>query len=115
MLVQELLPSIQAAQEWDVLVAHYLGLDHIGHAYNSHSPLMAAKLRQMNNPLLQVGAAIPCIISRCHHAACLCVACSAAEPLAEITPRCFKKRIVRDNQRQFSVQHCTGICTNPAL
>ncbi|GLC62228.1 hypothetical protein PLESTB_001857500 [Pleodorina starrii] len=33
---------------WDVLVAHYLGVDHAGHTYGGDSPEMFDKLRQMD-------------------------------------------------------------------
>ena len=39
---------------WDVLIAHYLGLDHIGHVHGAHTPQMAAKLAEMNSHLSQV-------------------------------------------------------------
>lgn len=37
------------AGEWDVLVLHYLGLDHIGHYQGPRSPLMPGKLREMDS------------------------------------------------------------------
>ena len=52
--MQELLPAIRQADEWDVFIAHYLGLDHIGHAHNIESPLMTAKVHQMDNHIGQV-------------------------------------------------------------
>ena len=33
---------------WDVLIAHYLGVDHAGHAHGVSSPEMLAKLRQLD-------------------------------------------------------------------
>jgi phosphatidylinositol glycan class O len=33
---------------WDVLIGHYLGVDHAGHRYGPDHPAMAAKLRQMD-------------------------------------------------------------------
>lgn len=52
--VQELLPLIRASEDWDVLIAHYLGMDHIGHVHGAHSPQMAAKLAEMNRHVSQV-------------------------------------------------------------
>ena len=35
--------------DWDVLVLHYLGLDHIGHLAGPYSPLVEPKLNEMDN------------------------------------------------------------------
>jgi len=35
--------------QWDVLFAHYLGVDHAGHRYGPNHPAMTAKLQQMND------------------------------------------------------------------
>ena len=34
--------------DWDVMILHYLGLDHIGHLSGPTSPLIAPKLREMD-------------------------------------------------------------------
>ena len=34
--------------DWQVLIAHCLGVDHIGHRYGPHHPQMKLKLEQMN-------------------------------------------------------------------
>jgi GPI ethanolamine phosphate transferase 3 subunit O len=34
--------------KWDVLIGHYLGVDHAGHRYGPDHPAMTAKLQQMN-------------------------------------------------------------------
>jgi ethanolaminephosphotransferase len=34
--------------DWDVLVLHYLGLDHIGHLAGPRSPLVKPKLDEMD-------------------------------------------------------------------
>lgn len=34
--------------DWDVLIAHFLGVDHCGHRYGPDHPAMADKLTQMN-------------------------------------------------------------------
>ncbi|KAG7158210.1 GPI ethanolamine phosphate transferase 3-like [Homarus americanus] len=35
-------------EEWDVIIGHFLGVDHCGHRYGPNHPEMAAKLKQMN-------------------------------------------------------------------
>jgi ethanolaminephosphotransferase len=43
------LPSVLApSADWYALVLHYLGLDHIGHAYGAASPLIYGKLHEMD-------------------------------------------------------------------
>ncbi|KAI8055404.1 hypothetical protein BDF22DRAFT_774875 [Syncephalis plumigaleata] len=37
--------------EWDILITHYLGVDHCGHLYSASHPAMEDKLLQMNNML----------------------------------------------------------------
>lgn len=34
--------------DWDLLIAHYLGVDHCGHRYGPDHPEMARKLSEMN-------------------------------------------------------------------
>lgn len=34
--------------DWDVMVLHYLGVDHIGHLAGPRSPLLPVKLREMD-------------------------------------------------------------------
>ena len=45
-------------REWDVLVAHFLGVDHAGHRYGSEHPEMTRKLEQMNEVVADVLAAV---------------------------------------------------------
>ncbi|RPA83781.1 hypothetical protein BJ508DRAFT_360127 [Ascobolus immersus RN42] len=40
--------------KWDVLVAHYLGVDHAGHRYGPDHPAMGAKLRQMDETVERI-------------------------------------------------------------
>jgi phosphatidylinositol glycan class O len=51
--ILDVLPDALGARkhEWDILVAHYLGVDHCGHRYGSNHPAMSSKLKQMNNML----------------------------------------------------------------
>ena len=41
-----------ARDDWEVIVAHFLGVDHCGHRYGPNHPQMAAKLVQMNEAVL---------------------------------------------------------------
>lgn len=34
--------------DWDVLIAHFLGVDHCGHRFGPDHPAMAEKLSQMD-------------------------------------------------------------------
>ena len=47
-------PLLRNASGWDVLVAHYLGLDHAGHTHGVRSAQTADKLAQMNAQMRQV-------------------------------------------------------------
>ncbi|CAB4256856.1 similar to Saccharomyces cerevisiae YJL062W LAS21 Integral plasma membrane protein involved in the synthesis of the glycosylphosphatidylinositol (GPI) core structure [Maudiozyma barnettii] len=40
--------QLNESKEWDVLILHYLGLDHIGHKGGSNSTFMPAKHREMD-------------------------------------------------------------------
>lgn len=42
------LDSEFAQNDWDVMVLHYLGLDHIGHSSGPTSPLIGPKLFEMD-------------------------------------------------------------------
>jgi phosphatidylinositol glycan class O len=44
--------------EWDVMFAHYLGVDHAGHRYGPNHPAMTAKLQQMDHVLREITAAL---------------------------------------------------------
>ncbi|KAG9305901.1 hypothetical protein G9A89_016553 [Geosiphon pyriformis] len=46
--------SFLREQNWDVLIAHFLGVDHCGHCYGPDHPAMAAKLAQMNQMIHNV-------------------------------------------------------------
>jgi len=54
-----LLPAV-GATNWTVIVAHFLGVDHVGHTFNSPAaPAMAAKLAELDDVLDRVLAAAP--------------------------------------------------------
>lgn len=42
-----LVPTV-AGGDWEVLVAHFLGVDHCGHRFGPDHPAMADKLTQMD-------------------------------------------------------------------
>ena len=40
--------------QWDVFIAHFLGVDHIGHTYSSSHPYMSQRLQRMDHVLKKV-------------------------------------------------------------
>ena len=46
-VLEHLLPEIRR-DDWDMLIAHFLGVDHCGHRYGPNHPAMADKLTQMD-------------------------------------------------------------------
>ncbi|XP_058682871.1 GPI ethanolamine phosphate transferase 2 isoform X2 [Poecile atricapillus] len=48
------LDTVLKREDWDLLILHYLGLDHIGHMTGPNSPLVGPKLREMDNILKKV-------------------------------------------------------------
>uniref|UniRef100_A0A5S6QEN9 GPI ethanolamine phosphate transferase 3, catalytic subunit n=1 Tax=Trichuris muris TaxID=70415 RepID=A0A5S6QEN9_TRIMR len=42
------------SNDWDVLIAHFLGVDHCGHKYGPNHPQMARKLSQMDDMIKNV-------------------------------------------------------------
>ena len=40
--------------EWDVIIAHFLGVDHCGHRYGPSHPEMSRKLDEMNDVLKDI-------------------------------------------------------------
>ncbi|MCJ1473004.1 mannose-ethanolamine phosphotransferase gpi13 [Lambiella insularis] len=53
---EHLLPLLmpEKVDEWDVIFAHYLGVDHAGHRFGPNHPAMTAKLLQMDDVLRQL-------------------------------------------------------------
>jgi predicted AlkP superfamily pyrophosphatase or phosphodiesterase len=45
--------------DWDLLIAHFLGVDHIGHTHSAFHPLMRQRLHDMDALLLRVIEALP--------------------------------------------------------
>ena len=46
-VITHLMPELRK-DDWDVLIAHFLGVDHCGHRYGPDHPAMAEKLTQMD-------------------------------------------------------------------
>ncbi|XP_006898615.1 PREDICTED: GPI ethanolamine phosphate transferase 3 [Elephantulus edwardii] len=46
-ILEHLYPTMDS-DKWDVLIAHFLGVDHCGHKHGPHHPEMAKKLSQMD-------------------------------------------------------------------
>eukprot|EP01117_Protostelium_nocturnum_P009488 TRINITY_DN3383_c0_g1_i2.p1 TRINITY_DN3383_c0_g1~~TRINITY_DN3383_c0_g1_i2.p1 ORF type:complete len:927 (+),score=262.12 TRINITY_DN3383_c0_g1_i2:91-2871(+) len=42
------------SNNWNLLIAHFLGVDHVGHRYDSNAPAMATKLLEMNKMITKV-------------------------------------------------------------
>ena len=55
-VTEHLLPLLNPSNvsKWDVIFAHYLGVDHAGHRYGPDHPAMTGKLREMNDVFHQV-------------------------------------------------------------
>ncbi|XP_076462688.1 GPI ethanolamine phosphate transferase 2, catalytic subunit-like [Babylonia areolata] len=47
-----------SAEDWDVMVMHYLGLDHLGHLYAPEATLFMPKLREMDDVVHQIYSAM---------------------------------------------------------
>lgn len=50
-VIEHLFPILEGDAKWDVIFAHFLGVDHAGHRYGPDHTAMAAKLRQMDQVL----------------------------------------------------------------
>ncbi|GFZ42758.1 hypothetical protein JCM24511_00476 [Saitozyma sp. JCM 24511] len=55
-VIEHLIPYLQPenASRWDVLIGHFLGVDHVGHRVGPERDTMQAKLEQMDNVLREV-------------------------------------------------------------
>ncbi len=50
--------ELQDLDSWDVMVLHYLGLDHIGHGHGYYSPLTGDKLLEMDQVVERIYASL---------------------------------------------------------
>lgn len=57
-VLEHLLPTIVNDTNWDGVIAHFLGVDHVGHRFQADHPAMTAKLDQMDAMLGDVLAAV---------------------------------------------------------
>ena len=57
-VIEHLIPYMQPTNtsKWDVLIGHFLGVDHVGHRVGPERETMRIKLKQMDNVLRQVVA-----------------------------------------------------------
>ncbi|KAG0648449.1 Glycosylphosphatidylinositol-anchor biosynthesis 13 [Hyphodiscus hymeniophilus] len=55
-VTEHILPLLasQRKDEWDVMFAHFLGVDHAGHRYGPNHPAMTMKLQQMNGLMQEI-------------------------------------------------------------
>lgn len=53
-----------ASNDWDVLVAHFLGVDHVGHTFGPASQAMEDKLGQMDAALRYTSESAYCLYLR---------------------------------------------------
>ncbi|XP_037453717.1 GPI ethanolamine phosphate transferase 2-like isoform X1 [Triticum dicoccoides] len=60
------LESELAAKDWDALILHYLGLDHVGHIGGRQSNLMTPKLKEMDDVIRRIHAAVKSIQDNSH-------------------------------------------------
>lgn len=52
------LDRVLARGAWDLLILHYLGLDHVGHVFGPGSPLIGRKLSEMDGVLRKIHTAL---------------------------------------------------------
>ncbi|KAK9368491.1 hypothetical protein V1509DRAFT_623069 [Lipomyces kononenkoae] len=57
-VTSHLWPLLQRKDDWDILIAHYLGVDHAGHRFGPNTPQMNEKLLEMDGVIKSVVNAI---------------------------------------------------------
>lgn len=57
-VTQHLDRELSSSAQWDVLILHYLGLDHIGHLEGPDSPLIGPKLAEMDAVVKKIHTAL---------------------------------------------------------
>lgn len=50
-VIDHLAPELSGADDWTLLIAHFLGVDHCGHKFGPNHPEMASKLSQLDEIL----------------------------------------------------------------
>ncbi|PIK42265.1 putative GPI ethanolamine phosphate transferase 2 [Apostichopus japonicus] len=58
LIIPRHLPVTLVDKQWDVLILHYLGLDHIGHLGGPDTPLVGQKLEEMDEVVQQIYEAL---------------------------------------------------------
>ncbi|KAF5392326.1 hypothetical protein D9757_001364 [Collybiopsis confluens] len=58
-VVTHLFPLLESAETPDLIIGHFLGVDHVGHRVGSYHPSMHSKLLQMNATLSRVVDLLP--------------------------------------------------------
>ncbi|CAH1253896.1 PIGO [Branchiostoma lanceolatum] len=54
-VLEHLVPEMEKEEgEWDVLIGHFLGVDHVGHRFGPYHPTMGEKLTQMDGVIRSV-------------------------------------------------------------
>jgi phosphatidylinositol glycan class O len=53
-VIEHLYPLLETPEKWDLLVGHFLGVDHVGHRYGPNHYTMKQKLNQMNDVISHV-------------------------------------------------------------
>ncbi|KII84903.1 hypothetical protein PLICRDRAFT_345660 [Plicaturopsis crispa FD-325 SS-3] len=53
-VITHLMPLLKTPQSWDLIIGHFLGVDHVGHRLGPDHPTMRTKLQQMNDVLKEV-------------------------------------------------------------
>ncbi|CAM6023434.1 unnamed protein product [Sphagnum balticum] len=56
-VIREIYPALLQS-DWSLLIAHFLGVDHVGHIFGVESPLMVEKLEQYNRVIEEVVAVL---------------------------------------------------------
>ncbi|KAK4227925.1 GPI ethanolamine phosphate transferase 3, partial [Podospora fimiseda] len=57
-VIENIFPTLEKKSQWDLLIAHLLGVDHAGHRYGPNHPEMTKKLRQMDGFIRDLAAKI---------------------------------------------------------
>nr|CCA20198.1 GPI ethanolamine phosphate transferase putative [Albugo laibachii Nc14] len=58
-VVSNLFPELARYREWDLLIAHFLGVDHVGHTFGPNTTYMSDKLEEMNSVLTKLIEELP--------------------------------------------------------
>lgn len=58
-VVSNLFPELARYREWDLLIAHFLGVDHVGHTFGPNTTYMSDKLDEMNTVLTKLIHELP--------------------------------------------------------